>query len=748
MIQQDPQNQEFNLRSYWQILVRRRWLIGTCVLVTTVAAAVSSFLATPIYKATTTISIERRGVRLLNTSLTATEPSWLDYQNWYNTQYRIISSDAVLRYAVKQLDLENRPTLLGEQADEEPSPFSLGGLRAKILSVIGRGAPETGEVDPLRPYIKQLRAGLSVDPVRDSHLVEISFVHPDPRIAAEVANAIAYGYLRFTLDRKTRIAKQSKDWFVERVAELKREVSDLELALQDYAAQHQIVLGQGEDVTRRNLSNIQERYTQAKIKLAEARARLDTVRSTRPESLQEVLENPVVRELRSRVSALESEYREKLVQLGEKHPEVQTVKAKLDSSREHLQEQIAAIAASAIDSAQAAFEQARREEQQLAQLLADATREASEADRAMIEYEARSLELERKKATLNELIAKENEMEQSANLGDTAHNVQIIDEAVPPEIIYRPKKKLNILLGFLLGLCLGIGGAVLAEYIDNTIKSPDDVRDILDLPLLGMVPAPRPVKKAHGEEPVRCDPAVITAEMPLSPAAEAYRELRTAVLLATPGHPPRDLTVTSCQPGEGKTTTAVNLAIALAQLGRQVLLVDSDLRRPRCHDVLGVEKDRGVSTFLTGLNDLDPLIQQTRIDRLSLIAAGPVPPNPADLLDSPRFAELVETLRERGEFDHVIFDSPPLLSVVDPVLIGRQTEGVVLVIRSGYTSREAGRLGKDKLEKGRATILGAVLNAVETEHVPYQYRYYRYAADDESRPRRRGRAARAGGQRT
>jgi len=448
--------------------------------------------------------------------------------------------------------------------------------------------------------------------------------------------------------------------------------------------------------------------------------------------------------LRLRVSTQEADYREKLVQLGDEHPDVKTIKVKLDNLRQQLENEIAKIAHSAVESAQAAFDQAEREETHLRQLLDEARQEARDADRAMIEYEARSLELERKKATLNDLIAKENEMEQSANLGDTAHNVQIIDEALPPEIIYRPKKKLNILLGFLLGLCLGIGGAVLAEYIDNTIKSPDDVRDVLDIPLLGMVPTPEGGRRAQGEG-AGGDPGLITHAMPLSPTAEAYRELRTAMLLATPGHPPRDLTITSCQPGEGKTTTAVNLAIALAQLGRSVLLIDSDLRRPRCNEVLGVSREKGVSTFLTGLSDLEPLIQTTEIERLSLIAAGPIPPNPADLLDSPRFTEMVTILRDSKRFDHVIFDSPPLLSVVDPVLIGRLTEGIVLVVRSGRTSRDAARLGKDKIEKGRANLLGAVLNAVQAEHVPYHYRYYRYSYRSDEKPQeQRSRAAGAG----
>ena len=208
--------------------------------------------------------------------------------------------------------------------------------------------------------------------------------------------------------------------------------------------------------------------------------------------------------------------------------------------------------------------------------------------------------------------------------------------------------------------------------------------------------------------------------------AEAYRELRTAVMLAMPDHPPRTLAVTSCQPGEGKTTTAINLATTLAQLGRRVLLVDTDLRRPRCHQVLGTAAGRGVSTYLTGMSDLPSLVQTTEIERVALIAAGPIPPNPAELLDSERFRTMVADLAAFDDFDHVLFDSPPVLSVVDPILIGRQMDGVILVLRSAYTTRDAGRLGVEKLRSGRIPhLLGVTLNAVQVEHVPYQYRYYR-----------------------
>jgi capsular exopolysaccharide synthesis family protein len=259
----------------------------------------------------------------------------------------------------------------------------------------------------------------------------------------------------------------------------------------------------------------------------------------------------------------------------------------------------------------------------------------------------------------------------------------------------------------------------------------------------GEIPSRRRSKRMGQAARAASDPALATHSTPNSPAAEAYKELRTALLLTTAGHPPRSISVSSCQPGEGKTTTAINLATSLAQLGRRVLVVDTDLRRPRCHKILRVATNKGVSSYLTGMHGINDLLQPTEIDGVSVVTAGPVPPNPAELLDSARFGELVREVQDRDDFDHVIFDTPPVLSVVDPLLVGRQVEGLVLVLRSAFTSRDAAQLAWDKLQTGQVKVFGTLLNDVQTEHVPYEYRYYRYGYSEKAPDRRRKRRAAA-----
>ena len=742
--------QEFNLRDYWQILVRRRWLIYTFLLVTTVAAFVSSMVATRVYKAATTISIERQGVRILRQDLTSAEPSWIDYQNFYNTQYKILQSDAVLTNAVNAL--EKKAVLFPSQDPKLRGKFSLpsiSDLTGAMSRAIGRkpagaGIPE----DPKYPLIRELRGGLSVEPVRDSHLVNISFVSASPTFAAEAANAIAQGYIDFTLSGRRDIAKQSEDFFTNQLADLQDEITRKDIELQKYAAEKGIITGTGDlnELTVKNLDELRQKMTEAQADASAARARLQSLERTPPAAIEEVRTNDQIQRLSSTVAEQETKYREQLTTYGPNLPQVRQLKEALDSSREQLASETQALAQKAIAGARADYERAQRVLTGLEGLQQASASQVTRLKEDYVEYLAQKAQLDRVRQTYNDFLSKQTDVRMSGLMLDGAEkgqNVRVIDPAQPPRQVYKPKVKLNTLLGLLFGLFLGVAVAFLMEYIDNTLKTPEDIRNTLNMAVLGMIPSQEAEQRRRSgrhrgaEAPEHAtgaaDPALITAQQPLSPISEAYRELRTSVLLATAGHPPRDIAVTSCQPSEGKTTTALNLAIALAQLGRRVLVVDTDLRRPRCHMVLKASPSRGVSTFLTGMSGLDALVQPTPVERVSLVAAGPIPPNPAELLDSERFREMIALLRSHDEYDHIIYDSPPVLSVVDPLLIGRQTDGTILVVKSGFTTREAGRLGKEKLESGRLNVLGIVLNAVQTEDVPYQYRYYRYGYSRENK---------------
>ncbi len=747
MTTEDKQTQEFHLREYWQVLVRRRYIVYTCVLVTTLAAAIASLIATPVYRATARLSIERTGVRLVRQSLTSSEPSWLDYQNFYNTQYQVLASNAVMKRAVENLDLPNRDVFNDKDDGEQNALLArIAEIKRSAMKAVSR-APELPIIPEgsLRPYIERLQGIVEVAPVRDSQLVDISVTHPDPAFAAEAANAICDAYKEFMLSAKLDLAQDSKKFFLERVTELRKEVAQLEKDVADYAIHHNIVLGNSKNAAQEALNDLRQGLTEATAKTAEKEAILTGKQSAPPAALPEVRQNASIQSLNDKVNVLTGQYSRQKATLGENYPSVREIKADLDAARTQLEAETLRIARHVIDSAKADLREARRNEENLATLYDRQRRRVDEQQTGLTEYETLRALAKRKRETLNDMLGRQNDMEISANLGEATHNIRLVDEALPPRIIFRPKKKLNIMLGFLFGLFLGIGAAILMEYIDNTLKTPEDVRNVLGVSVLGLVPEADSVSSGRGKRrrhsgearSPATDPALITAKTPMSPIAESYRELRTALLLTTPGHPPRDIAVTSCQPSEGKTTTAINLATALTQLGKHVLIVDSDLRRPRCHHVLKISASRGMSNYLSGQAMIDDLYHATAIDKLSLLPAGPIPPNPAELLDSSRYLEFLRDLRGLKNFDHVIFDTPPILSVVDPLLVSRHTEGLVLVIRSAFTSREAGRLGLEKLKAGRVNLLGIVLNAVQSDHVPYQYRYYRYGYSQDSKSRQK-----------
>ncbi len=734
-----PTPQEFNIRDYWQILVRRRWMIYTFVLITTVAAAVSSFVATPTYKASTTISIERSGARLMRQDVMVSDTSWLDYQNFYNTQYKIIESDRVLARAAENLRLGVR----GIPGEKGAGSSTIAEFEAQLLGLLGRSRRNTEPEEPIYKFVKFLHGGLSVDPIRDSHLVQISFVSTEPKFAAEAANEIASAYQWFNLESKVDIAKTASNFFAERVNNLRTDIAADEKLLQDFAREHNLVTGDSNEAALKNYDDLRTKLSLAQAELAQAQAKFQAYQQG-TESLEEVRANAHLMELASQVAIAEGSYRELEAKYGSQYPEVVSARSKMEGLKATLKTDTERVARQTIESARIDYQNKLNAVQNLGALFEQSRQIVDRFQGPYAEYLTKKKMVESKRATMNELLEKQNSMQISANMGESGQTVRVIDSAQTPRIVFKPKKKLNIMLGLLAGLFLGVAGAVVMEYVDNTLKTPDDVRQVLGLAVLGMIPAQdaTPKEQAKKQQAVQkrtrtrggdaatpnrdVDPALVTLQAPLSPTAEAYRELRTAILLATPGHPPRDLTVTSCQPSEGKTTTAINIAVALAQLGRRVLVVDTDLRRPRCHQVLRAAASRGVSTYLTGNSELRALIIPTSAERVYLLPAGPIPPNPAELLDADRFRQMVAELRADADFDHVIFDSPPTLSVVDPLLIGRHTEGTVLVIKSGFTSRESGRLGKEKLLSGRVNLLGVLLNAVSTEHVPYQYRYYRY----------------------
>jgi capsular exopolysaccharide synthesis family protein len=365
-------------------------------------------------------------------------------------------------------------------------------------------------------------------------------------------------------------------------------------------------------------------------------------------------------------------------------------------------------------------------------LLANQERAAQKLKRDSVEFASLRSEVTKKRETLNSLLSRQNEMALSSRLVDvdSSTNIRVMERARVPAAPFKPRTRFNILVGLVFGLGLGVGVALLLDYLDNTINSDDDLQRILDLPILAIIPRygdKSAVRKRgrHKQVVVPVQPFdTVSNQDSQSAAAEGFRELRTAILLSNPGTPPKTIMITSANPEEGKTSTAVNLSIVLAQMGRRVALVDTDLRRPRLHHVFSADNTRGVSNHLSGLEpDSAVLLQSTPIQHLSLLPSGPIPPNPSELLNSSIFAEMGKDLLSKG-YDHVVFDSPPTVSVSDPVIIASVVDSGILVVRAGKTERQSVKLAADKLTKSKIGHLGLVLSDVSAETLGSRYYYY------------------------
>jgi len=739
------------LLDYGSILVRRRWVVYLAAITVTSVALIGSFLMTPLYRSTVTLQIDRQSPDILTfRDLSKVDYSWVAYSDFFQTQYRIMSSLPVARIAVERLGLDAHPMF--ESQDSEP------GWIARLRSLIPRRGTEVA-VDPLDLAAAQLLAGLSVAPIPNSNLVHLSLVGPDPNLAAEAANALAGAYIGYNVQSRYSTSEQADDFLINQIAKLKTEIAETEEKLLTYGEAKRIVsIDEANNITLQGLKDIATRRTAARTSLAQAEARLAAIRQSPANSLPEVLNSTLIGRLLAEYAAYEAEYSEKSMRFKDAWPGMQTLNSKLDQARLRLELETERIASQVLAAAESEYIRASSEVANLDRLLRSTEAVAQSLKRDSVDYTTFHSEMEKKRETLDRLIKRQNELALSTELTalgeNTQTNIRILEEARPATAAFRPNLKVNLLLGIVLGVMLGVSAAVILEYLDNTVKSSAELERITDKPILATIPR-------HGKGAValsrvrRREPAapgvnvdLVTHEQGRADVSEAYRELRTALLLSHAGEPPRLIMVTSPLPEEGKSATAINLAIVLSQLGRRVLIVDTDLRRPRLHRALATGNDRGVSTFLSGLeNDVSSLISRTAVEGLDLVSSGPIPPNPSELLNSPRFAQLGEELLAL-RCDHVIFDSPPVMSVSDPVIIANAVDSAILVVRAGRTPRQAVRSAVEKLGQANNAPNGIVLNDVDVEsHGSYHYRYTYHEVDDETATSDPPTGRRAGGAR-
>lgn len=738
---------------YVRVLVHRRYVVLGCLGVVVATAMLATLFTVPEYQATTTVQIDRQSPEILTfKDVMGVDPSYSAYQDFYQTQYKILQSKSVLRLAAERLDLPNVPEFAGRR----PSPLSR--LVAWGFSLLpASGSATEGEEDPLDPAVGFLQAGLEVRPVRNSQLVQISFTDRSPDLSRRIADAVAEAYLAFTYEARYGTTTMAREFLTKEVLRVQGEIGALEQQLQAYGAEKEILsMDSGtQDISQQALAAINANYIAARGRLALAEARFQAVKAADPGSLPEVLQSPLIAKLKEQYAEIERKHSQMSERFRPGWPALQQLEQEMRQARERLDLETKAIASQVREASENDYRRARGEVDNLAEQVDRQKKEVQRVNLDAIQYASLAAEIDTKRKVLTDLVSRQNETAASERLKDTGtSNIRIVDAAETPKAPIRPRKLLNLLLALVLGTGLGVAAAFFLDWLDNTVKDENEVARVSGLPVLGHVPRYQALRVVEGPShasPTAADIDVASHSDPRSAFAEAFKNLRTSLLLASPEHPPRHIVVTSCEPQDGKSTVSTNLAIALAQAGKKVLLVDADLRRPRLHKSLGVPNEVGLSSLLSGNASVDDVIQDLEIPGLSLVTSGPVPPNPSELLGSPALRTFLDGIDDGPAFDVVVLDSPPVGSVTDPVLLSASLDVAVVVVRAGKTTREYLTHSAARLKQARVKVAGTVLNDVTEEAGGYygKYRYYRnYHADlDEKAPAAKRRFLRRHGRR-
>jgi succinoglycan biosynthesis transport protein ExoP len=712
----DQAPREPHLLDYFIILRKHQWLVLTFLLTVVTVVTIASFKMKPVYEAAARVEVDREAQNMLPFQDPNSYGEFVDMENYIETQSKILQSETLALQTIKALDLGRYP--------------EFGGTANSLTWAHGAGAAR-------RPAILGAFLGrLIVKRVPNSRLVEVQFEAQDPQLAAQVVNTHLQSYIEQNFRSKYDATTQASNWLSAELEELRIKVEKSEDARIAYERQNQIwQIDEKQDITTQKLADLSKAVTEAQTLMAEKEALYRMAATGNVDALPAARENVVIQDLLKRKTELDMSYSEASHQYGPNYPKV----LRLAAQQKELEEELEKARKTVIESVQQEFGTARQRVELLQEALDKQKAEANDLAEKLVQYHILQHDAQSNKTLYDGLLQKLKEAGITAGLRSS--NIRVVDPALAPSSPSRPQKARNILLAILVGLVGGVGLALFREYLDNTVKSPDDIEALTGLPSLAVVPSLPGLNGHHRRlsrfsrephPPVTAGPRVelLSYVQPKSQISEAFRALRTSLLLSQAEHPPQVILVTSALPREGKTTAAVNLAVTLAQLGDRTLLMDSDLRKPGVRRALNltIGKEGGLSSYLAGVSTLDEvIIPHPTITNLEALTTGPVPPSPADLLSSHRMREAITELRRRFKF--IVIDSPPIMAATDAVILSSLTDGVLLVVRSGETPKEAFTRTCDLLAAVKSRLLGVVLNAVDSSAPDYyySYRYYPYA---------------------
>ncbi len=742
----ENQNEQIDFRDYLRVILKRRWTIITIFAVIAITVTIHTFTATPIYEATTRLIIEKENPNVVSIQeVMAIDASGTDY---YQTQYKIIESRTIAREVIRRLNLDKSEEFFPKPKDDLISNLiasikeTFKSKKDAVVSLL-KTDNDTGQLEDFDidyNLVSAFIGRISVEPIRNSRLLDLKFQAKDPVLAARIVHTLAKSYIDQNLETKLDAVQDAVKWLYNRIEQEREKVGKAEEALLKYKEKHNIVTdftSDVENITAQKLAQLNTNVVEAESKRVEAETRYRQAKALEGtpdmlDSVPDVLNNQLIIQIKTMEVELYKRMSELSKKYGSKHPQMIAVQSELKTLKQRKSQEINRV----INSLKNEYKVSLAREESLKEALARQKQESLDLNQKAIEYGVLRREAESAREMYELLIKrfKETTLTEDMRTG----NIRIVDRAEVPQKPVKPRKKLNILLALIVGLSLGTGMAFFLEFMDNTIKIPEDIKRYLNIPYLGPVPVfamdGNPDKEVHKE--------LVTVHSPKSTASESYRGIRTGILFSSAESEPQAIMVASAGPLEGKTITAANLAITMAQSGSKVVILDCDLRRPRMHNMFGITRDQGITNLLVEKKDIKDAVCRTRISNLYIIPSGPIPPNPSEILGSRRMNELIEVLRQ--DFTRIIIDTPPITAVTDAVVLAKSVDGVVLVIRANDSAKDIVKNGLGQLQSVGAHMLGAVLNGVDLGRDSYYYRYYcyYYGEDDlkKKKPRKRKRS--------
>ena len=714
-----------SLWDYWPIVLRHKWVILSAMLVAVVVSAIVSFSATPIYEAVGRVVINREGadtVSLKNSDASA--DTYDDYMVAMDTQTHVLQSDAIAKLVIRKLNLDTDPAFAGK-----------GAVYADATPPAAQGAAR--EIEPHREagLVGKFHGALQINAIPRTRLLEIRFSSTDAALAAKAVNTLIDTYIEQNYKTRFDATTRTSEFLTQQLSELQLKVEESQEKLVRYQKENGILgIDEKQNIITSKLDELNKELTAAEADRMQKESVYRLASSGEPDLLSNIDPSSPIVKLRSQEEDLHRQLAQASVRFQPTYPKVEELSEQLTAVQTDIKTEITRLETKYKKDYQAALGR----EKLLRASLENQKSEENRLNESSIEYSLLKRDVESNRQLYEGLLQKLKEA--GVMTGLRSSNVRIVDPASAPMTPSSPNIPRNLLMAMVVGLAGGLASAFILESRDNTLHSLEQVRVLTALPSLAVIPfSARPTSKslplslAKGLPPA---PAIASATRPKSEIAEAYRALRTSILLSKSGRSAKILMVTSALPQEGKTTTCVNLATVLAQQGARVLLIEADMRRAGISKILHFESEIGLSTILGQTTVPDPeeaLRQVASVPNLTVLPAGPVALHPSEMLSSPRMRDLLRTLEP--EFDHIIIDTPPVLSVTDACLLSALADSTILVIRAGVTSRAALRRAHEMLEHVDARIMGVILNAADfTEPDLYYYgsRYGNYYHDSDT----------------